>query len=317
MDHRDVRIETIAARQRSLFTRRQAAQVGFRQEQVEHRLRTGRWVERHHLVYALLGAPDDDRTHLLAAVLAAMPGAFASHRSAAALYGLPGFEVARPAHVTVADHWERDRSPAVLHRTLFLPGHHRRTVDSIPCTSLARTLFDLCGAERLGRSARAIDTALSRRLVTLPALWSVLDETKARGRAGSRALRLLLRERSTHSMPPASELERRFVTLTERYALSRPRRQVDVGDSDRWIGRVDFLFGTRLVVEVDGSEHHTSLLDRRSDASRDDALGASGRVVVRFTWDDVVRRPARVADVVRTHLAADPPHSASNSGVSA
>jgi very-short-patch-repair endonuclease len=201
-----------------------------------------------------------------------------------------------------------------VHRTLFLPDHHRRVVDTIPCTSLARTLFDLCGTERLGRSARALDTALARRMVTQPALWSVLTETAARGRAGSRTLRLLLRERGAHYVPPASELERRFVGLTERYGLPRPRRQVDVGDSDRWIGRVDFLYGTRLVIEVDGSEHHTSFVDRSTDAQRDHDLDASGRLVLRFTWHDVVRRHVRVAGVIRSHLAdVDPVVSVANS----
>jgi very-short-patch-repair endonuclease/predicted transcriptional regulator of viral defense system len=315
MNERDERIEAVAARQRSLFTRQQAAATGFNQEQVEHRLRTGRWLERHHLVYALVGAPDDDRTRLLAAVLAAQPRAHASHRSAAAIYGLPGFEIARPPHVTVADHWERDRTPAVLHRTMFLPRHHQRVVDGIPCTSLARTLFDLCGTERYGRAARAVDNALARKWVTIPALWNVLAETAARGRAGSRVLRALLRERSLAYVPPASELERRFCELAQRHGLPAPRRQVDVGDSDRWIGRVDFLFGTRLVVEVDGEEHHVSQLDREADAARDQALDASGRAVLRFTWWDVTRRPARVADAVRLHLpAAEPSISAVKSG---
>ena len=66
---------------------------------------------------------------------------------------------------------------------MFLPEHHRRVIDGVPCTSIARTLFDLCGTEHLGRSARALDTALARRWVTLPSLWSVLIETKARGRS--------------------------------------------------------------------------------------------------------------------------------------
>lgn len=304
MSERDEQIEAIATRQRGLFTRAQAASLGFNQKQVEHRLQTRRWVERHHLVYALLGAPRDARTVLLATVLAAQPQAFASHRSAAALHGIPGFSLVAPSHVTVADHWKRERTAAVLHRTLFLPPHHRRVIDSVPCTSLARTLFDLCGTERLGRSARAIDNALARRLVTQAALWSVLTETAARGRAGSRVLRVLLRERGVGYVPPATELERRFVTLTERFGLPRPRRQVDVGDSDQWIGRVDFLFGARLVVEVDGVEHHTSFLDRAADAARDAALDVSGRMVMRFTWDDVTRHGARVAAAIRAALTA-------------
>jgi hypothetical protein len=303
MHERDELIEQIARRQRGLFTRRQTDEVGFTQKQVEHRLRIGRWTEPHHLVYALLGAQLDDRTRLLAAVLAADPRAAASHRSAAGVLGVPGFSIARPPHVTIPDHYERPRTPAVVHYTLFLPDHHRRIVDGIPCTSLARTIFDLCGTERLGRAARTMDTALSRRLVTIPALWNVLAETSARGRAGSRAMRLLLRERGVKYVPPASELERRFVQLIEQYGIEPPRRQVDLGDGDQWIGRVDFVFGTGLVVEVDGAEFHTSHLDRAADAGRDEALITTGRTVLRFTWTDVTERAAQVASVVRDHLS--------------
>ena len=102
---------------------------------------------------------------------------------------------------------------------------------------------------------------------------------------------------------PYAELERRFVTLCDRYGLGRPRRQVDLGDSDQWIGRVDFLFGLGSIVEVDGSEHHTSFLNRVADADRDDRFGRSGRTVLRFSWFDVTRRPAAVAAAIRAHLA--------------
>jgi len=301
MDSRDALIEAIAARQRSLFTRAQANNSGFTPDAVEHRLASGRWIQHRHLVYGLLGARMDDRTKLLVDVLAAEPDAAASHRSSASLMCVPGFALA-PHHVTVPDHFDRIRAAARLHRTNFLPEHHRRIVDGVPCTSFARTLFDLCGSERLGRSARALDNALARRWVTVPALWSVLIETKAQGRAGSTVLRALLSERGPSYVPPATELERRFATLSERFALPTPRRQVDLGDSDQWIGRVDFAFPTGVIAEVDGTENHTSLLDRVADAARDNAFVRSDRTVLRFSWFDVTRRPAAVAAAIRDVL---------------
>jgi very-short-patch-repair endonuclease len=304
MDSRDTTIEEIAARQRSLFTRIQAADAGFTPESIEHRLESGRWLLHRHLVYGLLGARMDERTRLLADVLAAEPGGHASHRSAGALLGIPGFSLT-PHHVLVPDHFDRVRTTAVLHRTKFLPPHHRRLIDDVPCTSLARTLFDLCGTERLGRSARAVDNALARKWVTVPALWAVLIETKVQGRPGSTVLRALLTERGPSYVPPATELERRFVTLTERFMLPRPRRQVDLGDADQWIGRVDFVFPTGLIAEVDGTEHHTSLLDRTADADRDHAFERTGRSVFRFSWFDVTRRPAAVAATIRHALSTD------------
>jgi very-short-patch-repair endonuclease len=203
----------------------------------------------------------------------------------------------------VPDHFDRIRTTARLHRTNFLPEHQRRVVDGVPCTSLARTLFDLCGTERLGRAARALDNALAKQWVTIPALWSVLIETKSQGRAGSTVLRALLTERGPSYVPPATELERRFITLVARFGLPTPRRQIDLGNADEWIGRVDFAFPTGVVVEVDGTENHTSLLDRDADAARDDAFARSGRTVLRFSWFDVTRRPAAVAAAIRAVLA--------------
>jgi very-short-patch-repair endonuclease len=107
-------------------------------------------------------------------------------------------------------------------------------------------------------------------------------------------------ERNPDFVAPESELEALFLELVEGYGLAVPERQVDLGDGDSWIGRVDFLFrGARLVVEVDGAEFHDGLADRRRDAERDERLEAAGWTVLRFRWDDVVNRPAAVAHAIR------------------
>ena len=48
---------------------------------------------------------------------------------------------------------------------------------------MARTLFDLCGAVQARRAERALDTALARKLVTLPPLWRVLIDLAEHGDA--------------------------------------------------------------------------------------------------------------------------------------
>jgi hypothetical protein len=236
----------------------------------------------------------------MAAVLSGGEGALLSHSSAAALC-LPGFAL-RPFTVSVERNGRRTQTDIRFEQSLTLLPHHRRTVDAIPCTSVARTIFDLCGDRRIHpeRSARALDTALSRRLVTMPALWRVLDELAERGRRGTVWMRALLTQRGGRYVPPESELEARFIALVERYGLPRPVRQVDLGDSDQWIGRVDFVWrAARLVVEVDGAEAHDGYLDRQRDAERDARLTASGWTVLRFRWADVVGSPAEVAATLR------------------
>jgi hypothetical protein len=187
-----------------------------------------------------------------------------------------------------------------LEETLELPEHHTEIVDGIPCTTVARTLFDLCGDVHAQRAERALDTALARKLVTRAQLWRVLIDLAEHGRKGTVLFRTLLEERTPDYVAPESELESRFIELSKRAGLCEPERQVDLGDEDGWIGRVDFLFrGTRLIVEVDGAEFHDGLVDRRRDEARDGRLTAAGWTVLRFRWDDVVNRPAAVAHSIR------------------
>ena len=79
----------------------------------------------------------------------------------------------------------------------------------------------------------------------MTALWRVLDDHAARGRAGSGVLRQLLIERGGRYAAPESELEARFIALVSASGLPQPERQVDLGDADSWIGRVDFVYRRR------------------------------------------------------------------------
>ena len=64
-------------------------------------------------------------------------------------------------------------------------------------------------------------------------------------------------------------------------------------------GRVDFLFGDRLVVEVDGSEFHSGHDAFVADRERDAWHTAIGYGVVRFTYGQVVHRWEEVESVLR------------------
>lgn len=295
----DQRMDALADSQHGLVTRAQALELGLTPSALKHRVRSGRWRAVCRGVFRLSGAVDTSRQRALTAVLASGEGAVLSHRSAAALYDLPGFSI-EPLTVSVHRNGRRAFPGLRLEESLALPTHHRAVVDRIPCTTVARTLFDLCGDVHAGRAERAMDTALARRLVTIPKLWRVLIDLAERGRAGTVLMRTLLEERREDYVPPESELEVRLIELARRHGLPEPERQVDLGDVDGWIGRVDFLFrGARIVVEVDGAEFHDGLVDRRSDAARDARLTAAGWYVLRFRWDDVVNRPQAVAQSIR------------------
>jgi very-short-patch-repair endonuclease len=303
----DLRMEALAERQHGVLTHAQLKQLGWSEKAIEHRRNRGRFLHVARGVYRLAGVPSTSRQRALAAVFAAGADAALSHESAAALPSLPGFNL-EPLVVTVERNGRRALAGVRLEQSLEIPLHHRTVFDGIPCTTVARTLFDLCGKRKSwGRVARAMDTALARKMVTKADLWRVLIDLAEHGRDGTVMFRTLLEERGGDYVAPESELERRFVALARNAALPEPERQVDLGDEEGWIGRVDFLFrGARIVVEVDGAEFHDGLLDRQRDEERDTRLTAAGWYVLRLRWRDVVDRPTAVARAVRFRRELSP-----------
>lgn len=71
----------------------------------------------------------------------------------------------------------------------------------------------------------------------------------------------------------------------------------------RGVGRVDFVIGERLVIEVDGAEFHTSVKDFEEDRRRDAVLSALGYRVLRFSYRQVERRWPEVEAAIRAAIA--------------
>src|SRR5262249_23995544 len=157
----------------------------------------------------------------------------------------------------------------------------------------ARTLFDLCSTLRPQRAQRALEDALSRRLVTIPSCWRVLDELAEHGRDGTVLMRSMLMERNGDYVAPASLLESTLVGILRGHGLPEPAREIDLSDRDGWVGRVGFVYrDTSLLIEADSRTHHSSFSDQIADRRRDNRFMAEGYRVLRFTWDDLEQRPS-------------------------
>jgi very-short-patch-repair endonuclease len=297
----DTRIALIATRQHGLVTLAQSRAEGATRAMVRARLSSGRWLEIEHGVFAIAGGPQTWRQRLLAGALALGPTGHAATRSATALFGVPGFTEGPIELLVLRPAQGRPRNGSVV-QTKLLPPSHCTVVDSIPVTALPRTIFDLAARLPMGRVARALDHSLAYGLAPVERFWDVFFDLAKRGRTGTRVMRVLLNERAGDYVAPASELEARFRQLVRKYRLPEPRAQVDVGDEDDWIGRVDYLFVGGLVVETDGRRYHSALLDRQNDAERDTRLRASGRRVLRLTWQDIVDRPEQCVAAIRSEL---------------
>src|SRR5438270_5669934 len=95
--------ERVAARgsnQHGLCTKKQLVELGITQNQTEYALTTGLLVRVQPRVYALGGTPETPARAVLASCLSA--DGYASHRSAAALWGVPAPPPRRPEILVVA-----------------------------------------------------------------------------------------------------------------------------------------------------------------------------------------------------------------------
>jgi very-short-patch-repair endonuclease len=280
--HVDVVVGTIAAGQDGLVTLQQARDAGVTDGQVRRRLRTSEWRRVRHGVFVIAGAPPSWEQTILAAVLAAGPGAVASHWSAAMLHGFPDASKGRP-EVTAPP----GRNPKIrdlrIHRPALLPDYDVRVVDGIPVTSYARTLVDCTGVMSLGQIARALDAGLVRHDVTL---WSVERTLSVLGQAPGRhpsKLWTLLGERGVETGLGESRPEMRVFRVIESSDLPAPTQQHQVRfGGDRF--RLDLAYPeAKLAIEYDGWDTHRTRSAFDADRRRDRILQVNGWVVLRLT----------------------------------
>jgi very-short-patch-repair endonuclease len=289
--------------QHGLLSRAQGRNLGARRDDFRRRLASPEWEALTSQVLRLAGTSETFLQRCMAAALDAGTGAVISRRAAARLWGLPGFsepeiDVSRPRGAT-----RRATRLARVHEPRHLPAHHVTVVAGIPVTTVARTLFDLAADVHARRAERALDNALARNLVSLRSLRVVTSKLAEHGRPGSTLMRKLLAARPDAFEPPASGLEARFFEILRQAGLPVPERQRDLG-SDKWVGRVDYLFRPfKLVAEIDSSIHHSTKLDQEADAARDQELRAAGFDVVRVRDYQIWQRPAEVVAVVGAALA--------------
>lgn len=299
----DDAMRRLAADQHGVVSREQCRRLGASTDAMRSRVHTGDWRAVSPSVLRVAGAPVTDRSRVMAGVLDAGCRAVASHRTAAWLWGLPGFPFDRVEVTRLRGRGRRRSNLATIHEPRALTEEHCTMVDGIPVTTLARTVFDLAGVLHPARTERALDNALARSPALLPVLHRLLPELAQRGRPGISVMRALLADRPATYVAPASGLEARAIALLDAAGIAT-ERQVDVGGTD-WVGRVDLrVIGTNVVIEIDSVLHHTSHLDRARDAKRDAELRAAGHRPVHLTEHELVHEPYRAIGRVRAALLA-------------
>lgn len=291
-------VAPLAARQHGVVSVKQLYSLGLSDRQVRKRLSACSLHRLHRGVYAVGHLPLTQEGRWLAAVLASGEGAVLSHQAAGELWRLQPQGKGRAIDVIVPKtSGRRPRIDIAIHRVTELRPQERTLHCRIPVTTLARTLFDLATILPRRKLERAMDEAERLGISTEDDLDEIVSAHF--GRAGAGALRTLLNEHRAGSTATRNDFEERFLALCRRYRLPQPDVNVPLLDYV-----VDFLWASsRLIVEVDGRATHGTRRAFQADRDRDGRLAVAGYHVLRFTWFDVTRRPAVVADRVRRMLA--------------
>jgi very-short-patch-repair endonuclease len=276
-----------AIAQHGAVTRDQLIAAGFTPRMITRRIEQGRLVLLHRGVYRI-GLYDGPHTGVMAAVLACGSGAFASHRTAAALWELLPGDAWLLVDVTVPGR-DAGRRPGIHCRRVagMLPEELTRQ-HGVPVTTPTRTLLDLAG---VGLRPRVLEQAVAKAerlgLTTAAALLAALEWHGPR--PGVRLLRSIA-TRSDGRMFVRSEAEEQLLALVRRGGLPAPEVNGRVAGHE-----VDFAWVVqRLIVEVDGYAFHGGRSSFESDRRRDLELAAAGFRVIRVSWRQITREPHAV-----------------------
>lgn len=292
---------TLAQAQHGLIATWQLRHLATR-GQIDHEIReTGHWTQIDTQIYRLTGCPPSAEASLMLAVLAAGPGAAVARWSAAALWGLPGFNL-EPAHVVRSKSTNSARTAhSLTHESRRLPGDDVVVLRGLPVTTPARTLVDLARTTHPDRSERILDAAWSRNLLDFDSVQACCERLGSKGRPEVIIVRGHLSKRGRAWTPPASNLESRLNQILEQHGLGSVRRQVNLGGK-RWLGRVDFLHESGLIIEVQSELHHAALTSREDDQLRLAALEAAGFSCLEVWDNEIWTRPNQVVARIRSAI---------------
>ncbi|KQX06631.1 MULTISPECIES: endonuclease domain-containing protein [unclassified Leifsonia] len=232
--------------------------------------------------YALAGAPPE-------LILAIRHGGVVGCLTAARAHGLwvPPHE---GIHV-----WLRDRG-------------HRRSHDDCTCVSH----WDLPPGDH-ARSV-TVEHALAEIAACAgeEAFFICLESAMRNGKltkAGARWLRLVLPAASAALMDEARDDADSGIESIVRYRMLAVgitmRSQVEIAG----VGRVDFLIGDRLILEIDGRDNHDGASERHKDLLRDARAAVLGYEALRFDYAMVLYDWSLVEAAIRAKVDAGEHHA--------
>lgn len=287
-------IAALAEAQHLVFGVAQLAALGLSGNAVRKRLSIGRLHRIYRTVYSLVPQRMlTRRGRWMAAVLACGEASSLSIHAAGALSGLR--QTARTyIDITVPGRTQRRHRGVRVHRSMTLTAADVTAVDGIPCTTIARTLFDMAGELTLRQVERAFDQAEAMEVLDLRAIDDQLERNSTAPAVGK--IRTVLAEHRIGSTLTDSDLEEMMLGLLRQAGCPMPELQasIDPGDGDLMIAPRDFVWRRYKVdLETDGGRHRT-MLQMRTDNRNDRRLRDAGWVVIRVGRQDLIEEPEAV-----------------------
>lgn len=286
-----------------IIDRSQALSAGLSDEQIGHRLKSGRWQRVHAGVYATFTGPLPREARLWAALRRAGEGAVLSHETAAEVQGLiapkaPGATI----HLTVPGHRrpvQRGRIRGVVIHRSDQSQPQLPITWKLPRTRIQDTVLDLADAAATFQDAyNWISRAVSREFTTVDMLRAAL-KARSRIRWRSRlAVAIGENDEGIHF-----ELERRYAHAVERaHGLPKAQRQTrrEIGGKAHY--RDNWYADYRVCVELDGPFFHRDeqvWKDKRRDNLN---LAADGVQTFRFGPVEVTELACESAVMVAVTL---------------
>ena len=278
----------------------QALAAGLTAVVVRRLVAQGHWERQGNGLYRINGVKETWRGRLKGISLRAGDRAAISHRSAAALWGLEGFEPWGRVDVTVP----RSRRPRIAGVSV-----HRRDLpriaekDGIPVTPIPETILDLCATSaQAGIPRRALDDVRRRRLSRPYELRRCHQEHTGRGHQGSVLYGELLEQRLGRT-PPGTVFAGEVLDLLVEAGLPEPEAEVWVTIGGRRY-RIDLAYRRpKIAIECLGKVGHLNEKAFEEDPVRNNDFALAGWLQLWVTYRRKQERPDRVIADVTDALA--------------
>lgn len=300
-------ISSLASSQHGVIARRQLRGRGLSVDVITTRILRGHILPIQPGVYAVGHSSISREAEALAAVLAAGPGAVASHSLAAELWGLSG-TTSKPEVTRTSG--ARRRRHLHVHQTRKLPPEDVTVHRGVPLTSVPRTLLDM--APRFSEWQLSKAVAEAERMGLLD--WDAMDDLlrRVRRKAGRGRLRWALERTDPRVGDTNPGTEELFLEVWKERELPLPEINVVVKGIE-----VDFLWREPMViVECDGFEYHKGRTEFETDRRRDMNLRLAGYEVHRATHRMLTDLPERFVRTVHSSILDRSPPSEAMSGTS-